>query len=156
MIPKRRLVLLLAVVSVLLITAGCASQSQVDRLEEDVRLLEIQVKELSIQQQSIDAGLAESISATNARVESLDQRLTAQDMAITDLAQTDDETAGRISEIDSQLDDRTINSLLKHWLTYVATVAVLLTGIFIGIWGVRCKESRDKPAFDGKDTAPNP
>ena len=134
-----RIVLLLFSTFSLVAIAGCASQAQVDRLEEDIRLLRTQVNELSIRQQSIDAGLTESLEATDRRVEALDQRLTALETVTASLSQAADETARRISDIDSQLDDRAINLVLKHWLSYAVAVVILLIGIFIGVWGHRFK-----------------
>ena len=143
MTPVLRIILLLLSVFSLVAIAGCASQSQVDRLEEDIRLLRTQVNELSIQQQSRDAGLAESLSATDERVEALDQRISTLERVTADLSQAADETARQISDIDSQLDDRAINWVLKHWLTYAAAVVILLIGTFIGVWGHRFKVRSD-------------
>ena len=152
-----RIILLLFSTLSLVAIAGCASQSQVDRLEQDIRLLRMQVNELSIQQQSIDAGLTESLEATDGRVEALDQRLTGLETVTASLSQVADETAGRISDIDRQLDDRAINWVLKHWLTYVVAVFILLIGIFIGVWGHRLKVqselARETNLTDSDDTS---
>ena len=146
-----RIILLLLFALSLVTIAGCASQAQVDRLEEDIRLMKVQVNELSIRQQNIDAGLAESLSATDERVESLDQEQTALETTIADLSQTDDETARRITDIDSQLDDRAINWAIKYWLTYAVAMVILLVGIAIGVWGRRWKERRALEPGDEQD-----
>lgn len=157
--------------SLVLLTSACVATDEDIRLvEQDIGALRSDVNQLTIQQQNIDANVAQELAAINKRLDSVDQRLTAVETAIDGLSRSDDETDRRISDIDSQLDDRAINWALKHWLTYAVAVVILLIGISIGVWGHRIKvrsasareailtdsdEASDSTAGDGGSSVDN-
>ena len=131
-----RLTLPLAAVLVLLITAGCASSDRVDTLEQDIRVMQTQVSRQVQQQQSTEASVTEQLAGINESVASIDEKLMELEATASELSDADGEIEAQLSDLQSRLDERAINRVLRMPLTYVvvipAFILVPLISLLIG------------------------
>ena len=56
-----------------------------------------------------------------------------------------------MSEIESRLDERAINRILMMPLTYLVAIAILLSGVVVGVWGHRLKVRKAQGPRDEQD-----
>ncbi len=122
---------------ILLTTVSCASEDRVDRLEEDIRAIQTQLSQQVRQQQSTEADVTEKLSAINESIQSADQRLSDLEKTTSDLSKSNNDMSRQISEIENKLNDRAFNGILKHPLTYLVAITILLIGVLAGVWGCR-------------------